>query len=132
MLGTASAATATSRNIGNASGLAMSGAILVGVASASSGIPGVDPADLPPAALLDGIRAAFLVSGLVTGLAVIATFFRGGEQTSMVEAHDVAAAPRGGATALVAGGSHEAEPPRAMRAKSRHRAPRRKGPGFPL
>jgi MFS family permease len=98
MLGTASAATATGRNIGNAIGLAMSGAILVGVATSAAGLSGVDTEDLPAAALLDGIRAAFLVSGCVTGLAVIATLFRGGEQTSMAESparapESVAAAP---------------------------------------
>jgi EmrB/QacA subfamily drug resistance transporter len=132
MLGTASAATATGRNIGNASGLAMSGAILVGVASANSAISGVDPADLPPDALLDGVRAAFLVSGLVTGLAVIATFFRGGAQTSMAEAQELTGWPRPGTTPTLAGGSREADLPRGMRAKSQHGTPRRKGPGFPL
>jgi EmrB/QacA subfamily drug resistance transporter len=85
MLGTASAATATGRNIGNAMGLAMSGAILVGVATSAAGLSGVDTEDLPAAALLDGVRAAFLVSGCVTGLAVVATLFRGGEQTSMAD-----------------------------------------------
>jgi EmrB/QacA subfamily drug resistance transporter len=132
MLGTASAATATGRNVGNAAGLAMSGAILVGVASSASGISGAGAADLPPEALLDGIRVAFLVSGLVTGLAVIATLFRGGEQTSMEGGQERTPAPvLATATAVVSGGSGEHELPRGMRAKSQHTT-RRKGPGFPL
>jgi EmrB/QacA subfamily drug resistance transporter len=132
MLGTASAATATGRNVGNAAGLAMSGAILVGVASSASGISGAGAADLPPEALLDGIRVAFLVSGLVTGLAVIATLFRGGEQTSMEGGQERTPGPvLATATAVVSGGSGEHELPRGMRAKSQHTT-RRKGPGFPL
>ena len=76
MLGTASASIGTSRNIGNAIGLAMSSAILVGVASATSGLTGVRTDKLPPDALLDGIRMAFLVAGLVSSLAIFASLLR--------------------------------------------------------
>jgi len=77
MLGTASASVATSRNIGNATGVAMASAILVGVASSSSGLSGVGTRDLPPEALLDGIRGAFLAAAAVSMTAILATAFRG-------------------------------------------------------
>jgi len=77
MLGTASASVATSRNVGNAVGLAMASAILVGVASASAGLPGVRTDALPPEALLDGIRVAFIVAGSMSALAIAASSFRG-------------------------------------------------------
>jgi EmrB/QacA subfamily drug resistance transporter len=116
MLGTASAATATGRNIGNAVGLAMAGAILVGVGSAAAGISGIDAADLPPDALLDGINAAFLAAGCVTGLAVISTFFRGGQATSAAE-------PAAGQVRVVAGGSNGGESqPTNVRLKGQHDA----------
>lgn len=77
MLGTASASVATSRNVGNAVGLATASAILVGVASASAGLSGVRTDALPPDALLDGIRVAFLVAGCMSALAIGASSFRG-------------------------------------------------------
>jgi EmrB/QacA subfamily drug resistance transporter len=77
MLGTASASVATSRNIGNATGLAMASAILVGVASASAGLGGVRAKDLPADALLDGIHAAFLAAACVSTLAIVASLLRG-------------------------------------------------------
>jgi EmrB/QacA subfamily drug resistance transporter len=96
MLGTASASVATARNVGNATGLAMSGAILVGVAIASSGLSGVRTNDLPADALLDGIRAAFLVAGLASSLAIIASTFRGKRRpVSAVPAVPVAALAEG-------------------------------------
>ena len=77
MLGTASASVGTARNIGNATGLAMAGAVLVGVGTASAGIADIAPADLPAEALLDGIRAAFLVAAVASSAAIVATTFRG-------------------------------------------------------
>lgn len=77
MLGTASATVATARNVGNATALAMAGAIMTAVASASAGVSGVRADQLPPAALLDGIRTAFLVAGCVSSLAIIASSLRG-------------------------------------------------------
>jgi MFS family permease len=76
-LGTASASVATSRNIGNASGLAMASSILVGVASSSAGFTASRIADLPEDAILDGIRAAFVVAAVMSSFAVIASSFRG-------------------------------------------------------
>jgi EmrB/QacA subfamily drug resistance transporter len=75
-LGTASASVATSRNIGNALGLAISSAVLVGVASSVSGLDGVRADQLPPEALLDGVQAAFIVAGCVSAVAVVASVFR--------------------------------------------------------
>jgi EmrB/QacA subfamily drug resistance transporter len=75
-LGTASASVATSRNIGNAVGLAISSAVLVGVASSVAGLNGVRADELPPGALLDGIRAAFAVAGGISLIAVVAGLFR--------------------------------------------------------
>lgn len=76
-LGTASASVATARNIGNASGLAMASAILVGVGSASAGFTAAKLADLPPEAILDGIRVAFIVAAAASSLAIVASSFRG-------------------------------------------------------
>jgi EmrB/QacA subfamily drug resistance transporter len=78
-LGTASASVATGRNIGNALGLGIASAVLVGVASSSAGLEGSVRADqLPPDALLDGIRVAFVVAGGVSLVAVVASMFRPG------------------------------------------------------
>jgi EmrB/QacA subfamily drug resistance transporter len=77
MLGTASASVATARNVGNAVGLAMASAILVAVATASAGLTGVRTDNLPPEALLDGIRVAFVVAGAMSALAIAASSFRG-------------------------------------------------------
>jgi MFS family permease len=79
-LGTASASVATSRNIGNAVGLALSSAVLVGVASSVSGLDDVRADELPAGALLDGIRAAFLVAAAVSSIAVVASIFRPGRE----------------------------------------------------
>lgn len=76
-LGTASASVATARNIGNASGLAMASAILVGVASASAGFTAAKVADLPADAILDGVRMAFLAAALASSLAIVASSLRG-------------------------------------------------------
>jgi MFS family permease len=77
MLGTASASVATARNIGTATGLAISGAVLIGVATASAGVASASSVtDLPDDALLDGIKAAFLVASLVSSTAVVASLFR--------------------------------------------------------
>jgi MFS family permease len=75
-LGTASASVATSRNIGNAVGLAISSAVLVSVASSSAGLSGVRADELPREALLDGIHASFLVAGCISLVAVFAGVFR--------------------------------------------------------
>ena len=95
MLGTASASVATSRNIGNAAGVAMASAILVGVASASAGVSGGRTRDLPVEALLDGIHRAFIVAAAVSTLAIFASAFRSRrvETAVIVPASDVAADP---------------------------------------
>jgi len=72
MLGTASASVATSRNIGNATGLAIASAVLVAVASHVSGISGVRADRMPAGALLDGVRVSFLVAAAVSSLSVVA------------------------------------------------------------
>lgn len=72
MLGTASASVATSRNIGNATGLAIASAVLVAVASHVSGVSGVRADRMPPSALLDGVRVSFLVAASVSSLSVVA------------------------------------------------------------
>lgn len=77
MLGTASASVATSRNIGNATGLAMASTLLVAVASSSAGFTATRTDGYPPDALLDGIRTAFLVAAAVSSLAIVASSFRG-------------------------------------------------------
>ncbi len=92
MLGTASASVATSRNVGNAVGLALASTILVGVASASSGLSGVRTDALPPDALLDGIRVAFVVAGCMSALAIAASSFRGKRPAYEVTAQSQAAA----------------------------------------
>ena len=76
MLGTASAAVATSRNIGNATGVAMASAILTGVAASSAGLSGVSARKLPPEALLDGVHSAFLAAAAISTLAIVASTFR--------------------------------------------------------
>jgi EmrB/QacA subfamily drug resistance transporter len=82
-LGTASASVATGRNIGNALGLGIASAVLVGVASSSAGLQGTVRADqLPPEALLDGIKVAFLVAGGVSLVAVVASAFRPGRMAT--------------------------------------------------
>lgn len=73
-LGVASASVATARNVGNAAGLAIASAVLVGVASASAGVSGIDARDLPPDALLDGVRAAFLAAAAASSLAVAVSY----------------------------------------------------------
>ena len=76
MLGTASASVATARNVGNAAGLAMASAVFAAWPHSSAGLSGLDVEDLPTAALLDGIRAAFLAAGLVSMLAIAASALR--------------------------------------------------------
>lgn len=92
-LGTASASIATSRNIGNAAGLAMAGAVLIGVATASAGTGAARPDDLPPSALLDGIQVAFVVAACASSLAIFATTFRGATIRGDATAHAPGAAP---------------------------------------
>jgi MFS family permease len=75
-LGTASASVATARNIGNAAGLAMASSILVAVASSSAGFTARKVADLPPQAILDGVRAAFIAAAAASSLAIIASALR--------------------------------------------------------
>jgi len=75
-LGTASAAVGTARNIGNATGLAMASAILVGVATASAGFSAERLADLPDGALVDGIRTAFVVAAFASATGIVASLFR--------------------------------------------------------
>jgi len=77
MLGTASASVATSRNVGNAVGLAVGSAVLVIVGGGAAA--GVAVNDLPTEDLLAGIRAAFLVAGLLSMLAIGASLMRGSE-----------------------------------------------------
>lgn len=77
MLGTAAASLATGRNVGSSVGLAISGAVLVFVAANSAGIDSVENArDLPPDALLDGIRVAFRVAAGLSLLGAIASSLR--------------------------------------------------------
>jgi EmrB/QacA subfamily drug resistance transporter len=84
MLGTASASVATARNVGNAMGLAMGSVILASVASSAAGLRGVEVDALPPHALLDGIRAAFLAAAAVSSLAVVASVFRSEAKRAVV------------------------------------------------
>ena len=79
MLGTASASVATSRNVGNAVGLAVGSAVLVIVGGGASA--GLSASDLPPEDLLRGIRAAFLAAGLLSLLAIGASLTRGSDET---------------------------------------------------
>ena len=74
MLGTAAASLATARNVGTSVGLAISGAVLVYVATNSAGVDvDVSTKDLPSTALLDGIRAAFLVASGLSFLGAVAS-----------------------------------------------------------
>ncbi len=75
-LGTASASVATSRNIGQAVGLAMASTILVAVATATAGFSAEQVADLPSNAILDGVKVAFLVAACASCLAIVASSFR--------------------------------------------------------
>ncbi|MEX2032203.1 MAG: MFS transporter, partial [Dehalococcoidia bacterium] len=75
MLGTASASVATSRNVGNAVGLALGSAVVVAVAGV--GGSGVSGADVPPDDLLRGIRAAFLAAASLSLLAIAVSAWRG-------------------------------------------------------
>jgi EmrB/QacA subfamily drug resistance transporter len=70
-LGTASASVATSRNIGNATGLALMGTIVVAVASSQLGTSAISTDQIPSDVLLDGIRAGFLAGGAISILAVV-------------------------------------------------------------
>lgn len=81
MLGTASASVATSRNVGNAVGLAVGSAVLVIVAGSAA--TGVATNDLPPEDLLRGIRAAFLAAGSLSLLAIVASLTRGPEASAV-------------------------------------------------
>lgn len=79
-LGTASASVATSRNIGNATGLALMGTILVAVASSQLGTSAVSTDQIPAEVLLDGIRIGFLVGGAISVLAVVVASLPKGHQ----------------------------------------------------
>ena len=76
MLGTASASVATSRNVGNAVGLAVGSAVLVVVGGSAAG---VSARDLPTEDLLRGIQAAFFVAGCLSFLAIFASLARGSQ-----------------------------------------------------
>ena len=77
MLGTAAASLATGRNVGTAVGLAITGAVLVSVATDSAGLDAVqNTRDLPASALLDGIRASFVVASALALLGAIASSTR--------------------------------------------------------
>lgn len=106
MLGTASASLATGRNIGTAAGLAISGAVLVVMASDAAGVTEVASArDLPPAALLDGIRAAFLVASGLVFVAVLVSLTR----PDTVAAQERERAAGSGAPSLVSGEASDGE-----------------------
>ncbi|MGD9890653.1 MAG: MFS transporter [Dehalococcoidia bacterium] len=91
-LGTASASVATSRNIGNATGLALMGTIVVAVASSHLGSSAVSTDQIPSDVLLDGIRAGFLAGGAISVLAVVAAALPTGQPR--MESNDAAhAAP---------------------------------------
>jgi EmrB/QacA subfamily drug resistance transporter len=92
-LGTASASVATARNIGNAAGLAMASSILVAVASSSAGFTASKVADLPPQAILDGVKAAFVAAAAASSLAIIASALRDKPRPITVSA-PVAVAPQ--------------------------------------
>lgn len=90
MLGTASATLASGRNIGTSVGLAIAGAVLMSVATNSAGIADVENArTLPPAALMDGIRAAFLVASGFSMIAVLVSLLR--PATIVAQAREAAA-----------------------------------------
>jgi EmrB/QacA subfamily drug resistance transporter len=76
-LGTASASVATARNIGNATGIALMGTIMVAVASTEAGTEGTRVDDLPVSALLAGIRVAFVVAAAVSSVAIVTSLLRG-------------------------------------------------------
>ena len=77
MLGTAAASLATGRNVGTAVGLAITGAVLVSVATDSAGLDAVqNTRDLPASALLDGIRASFVVASALALLGAVASSTR--------------------------------------------------------
>lgn len=86
MLGTASAAVATSRNIGNAAGLALASTILVGVAEGAAGFSATRVDRLPADALLDGIRMAFLVAACFSSTAIVASLFRAAREEPVLRA----------------------------------------------
>ncbi|GIW16971.1 MFS transporter [Tepidiforma sp.] len=96
-LGTASASVATARNIGNAVGLALASAVLVAVATASAGFAASRVADLPDAAIVDGVRAAFAAAGVASSFAVVASLFRGQRRVTVIAAEQ-APVPGGGNT----------------------------------
>lgn len=73
MLGTASASVATARNVGNATGLALTSTVLAAVASNASGLSGVPVDELPDNVVLDGVRAAFIAAAIASSLAIVAS-----------------------------------------------------------
>ena len=91
-LGTASASVATGRNIGNALGMAMASSVLVGVASASAGFTAAQVSDLPHDAIIDGMRAAFVIAAVSSALAVVASSFRRSQPRESLSAPVAAAA----------------------------------------
>jgi hypothetical protein len=63
--------------VGTSVGLAITGAVLVYVAADAAGLDVVaNTRDLPPSALLDGIRASFLVAAALSFLGVVASSMR--------------------------------------------------------
>lgn len=84
-LGTASASVATSRNIGQAVGLAMASTVLVAVATASAGFTADQVADLPRGSILEGVRVAFLVAACASCLAIVASSFRSSSREPVAE-----------------------------------------------
>jgi EmrB/QacA subfamily drug resistance transporter len=78
MLGIGAATIATGRNIGQATGIALAGAVFTAVAAAHAGVAaGAARADtLPPEAILAGVRGAFAVAAAVSGASLVASFFR--------------------------------------------------------
>lgn len=99
MLGTASASLATGRNIGTAVGLAIAGAVLVAVSTSSAGVGEVASArDLPPEALLEGIRAAFLVAFGFSCAAVLVSLLRPASIVAQARQVQAAAAAPGEST----------------------------------
>lgn len=98
MLGTASASVATSRNVGNATGLAIGSAVFTAVAASSSGLHGVEVDALPVDAVLDGVRAAFLAAAAASSLAILASLMRGRRRTVVLATEPAAAGPPQGAS----------------------------------
>jgi EmrB/QacA subfamily drug resistance transporter len=72
MLGTASASVAAARNVGNAVGLAVASAVVV-IVGGTAGVGEV----VAPSDLLAGIRAAFLVAGVLSSIAIVVSAFGG-------------------------------------------------------